>query len=220
MYVLVVGAGKVGQQLVRALGEHGHDVAVLEERGDVCERLAVQTQARVVCGDAADLSALERAGADRAHVVVACTGFDEENLVVCRLVKEFFQVPRIVARVNNPRNEQVFAALGIPEAISVTSLIAHLVEETATVGEMLNVHYLGKGKVEIIELELPASSRLVGHSVATAAANLPPDCLFVSIVRGDEVIVPRGDTVFRAGDTVMTLVAAGQDQPVRQALLR
>jgi trk system potassium uptake protein TrkA len=219
MYIVVVGAGKVGKQLVSTLLAQGHRVAVIEKRPDVCEALATETEARVVCGDGSHVQTLEQAGADRADVLAAVTGLDEENLVTCLLSREFFNVPRTVVRVNSPRNERIFHRLGIDQAISVTSLIAHLIEETATLGELLALHYLVRGKVEIVEVVLPETSPVLGQPLAALAAKLPSGTVFVSVVRQDHVIVPRGDTVFEKADTVLVVTEIGREAAVRRLLM-
>jgi trk system potassium uptake protein TrkA len=219
MYIVVVGAGKVGQQLVRTLLQQGHHVAVLEKRADVCARLAEETSARVVCGDGTDVSALDQAGADRADVLAAVSGFDEENLVVCLLAKEFFNVPRTVARVNSPRNERIFESLGIDRAVSVTTVIAHLIEETATLSDVLTLHYLERGKVEIVEIVLPPTSPVLGLRLSEVSVRLPEGVVFVSILRNGHVIIPRGDTVFEGGDAVLAVTEVGREPLLRKVLV-
>lgn len=219
MYIVVVGAGKVGQYLVRTLLHQGHRVAVVEKRSDICERLAEQTSARVVCGDGTDVSVLDQAGADRADVLAAVSGFDEENLVVCLLAKEFSNVPRTVARVNNPRNERIFESLGIDRAVSVTTVMAHLIEETATLSDVLTLHYLERGKVEIVEVVLPEKSPVVGQNLLEVSQQLPEEVVFVSILRGGHIIIPRGDTVFEAEDAVLAVTEVGREPFLRKVLL-
>lgn len=219
MYIVVVGAGKVGQYLVRTLLQKGHHVAVVEKRGEVCERLAEATAARVVCGDGTDVSALDQAGAGRADVLAAVSGFDEENLVVCLLAKEFFNVPRTVARVNNPRNERIFESLGIDRAVSVTTVMAHLIEETATLSDVLTLHYLERGKVEIVEVILSPASPVLGQNLSEVAQRLPEGVVFVSILRGGHLIIPRGDTCFEAGDAVLAVAEVGREALLRKVLV-
>lgn len=219
MNVLVVGAGKVGYYLTKALLEHGHRVSVVEKSPERCARLAEAFEVLTICGDATVVASLADAGADRADVLVATTGLDEVNLVACQLAQRRFGVRRTVARVNNPKNRGLFRRLGVDLTVSSTGLIADLIErEIASqhLRTLLTFHY---GELTLVEVSLPAGAPAAHHKVAQLAPHLPDGCVLVSVIRGDQVLIPRGDTVLLPGDSVMALAHTGAEESLRRALV-
>ncbi len=218
MYVVINGGGKVASYLARQLLENGHSVALIEKREDIAHRLVAELPGRplVIHGDGCDSVYQEDAGTSRADVFVAATGDDDDNLVACQLAKVAFGVPRSVARVNNPKNEHIFHALGI-EAISSTTIISRLIEEEATVGDIRTLMSLRKGNMAIVEVELP-TDRCVVCDKRVAELNLPGDCLIVAIVRGDEAMAVHGDTTMRPGDTVIAFTNIAHERALKKAL--
>ena len=210
---MIVGGGKVGSFLSGALGAKGHRVVVIERDHELCERLAVTTSATVIHGDGCDVRYQEEANVGEADVFAAVTGDDDDNLVACQLAKTYFQVKRTVARVNNPKNERIFNKLGV-DAISSTTVIAQLIEERTTVGDIITLHTLKKGRLAVVELDLP-DDRCRSCEVPLRDLGLPQGCVLVSIVRGDEVMIPQGDFTLQPGDTVIAVT-----EPDKEGILK
>lgn len=218
MYVVINGGGKVASYLARQLIEHGHTVALIEKREEVAHKLMAElpSDPLIIRGDGCDSMYQEDAGVSRADVFVAATGDDDDNLVACQLAKVAFGVPRTVARVNNPKNEHIFNALGI-EAISSTTIISRLIEEEATIGDIRTLMALRKGNMAIVEIELP-TDRCVVCNKKVAELNLPVDCLIVALVRGDNVIAVHGDTAMEPGDVVIAFTNVAHERALKKAL--
>lgn len=217
MNALVIGGGKVGWYLVKTLLAHGHQVSVIDDDPGACQRMAEEFNVTVICGDGTSLKSLSEAYADRADFVVAVTGQDEENLVACQLAKRKFNVPRAIARVNNPKNERIFRALGVDAAVSSTSVIAGLIEREALASSIKTLFTFKKGDLEIVEVDIDATSAARGRAVKDI--RLPDECVLVSIVRGDSVIIPRGDTVLMCGDAVLALTSPDGQDALNRALI-
>ncbi len=218
MYVVINGGGKVASYLARQLLESGNAVAIIEKREDIANKLVSELPGDplIIHGDGCDSIFQEDAGVSRADVFVAATGDDDDNLVACQLAKVAFAVPRTVARVNNPKNEHIFHALGI-EAISSTTIISRLIEEEATIGDIRTLMALRKGNLAIVEIELPVDRCFVcGKKVADL--NLPGDCLIVALIRGDDAVPVHGDTEMQPGDTVIALTNVVHERALKKAL--
>jgi trk system potassium uptake protein TrkA len=217
MFVVVVGGGKVGYYLAKTLVTRGHEVAVIEKVAELCERIATDLGIRVICGDGTDPAILADADADRADVITAVAGRDEENLVVCQLAKRNFRVPRAVARINNPKNERIFTMLGVDAAVSGTAILASLIEQEVDVAQLRTLLTFKHGELKIVEAEVTGSSPLVGRPLREA--KVPSESVLVMVVRGDEVIFPRGDTVLEPEDSVMAVTRSGREEALRTLLL-
>lgn len=218
MYVVINGGGKVASYLARHLLERGHAVALIEKRDDVARKLVSELPGDplIIHGDGCDSAFLEDAGISRADVFVAATGDDDDNVVACQLAKVAFGVPRTIARVNNPKNEHIFHALGI-EAISSTTIISRLIEEEATIGDIRTLMTLRKGNQAIVQIELP-TDRCVVCNKKVSELNLPVDCIMVALVRGEEVIAVHGDTELQPGDVVIAFTAVEHEKALKKAL--
>ena len=219
MYIVINGGGKVGSYLARTMLESGHDVALIEKRAEIVEKLVSELPGRVLLihGDGCDAAFQEDAGVGRAEVFVAATGDDDDNLVACQLAKVAFGLPRAIARVNNPKNEHIFNALGI-EAISSTTIISRMIEEEATVGDIRTLIALRKGNMAIVEIELP-TDRCVVCNKSVSELDLPVDCILVALVRGeDEVVTVHGDTLLQPGDQVIAFTAVEHEKTLKRAL--
>lgn len=215
--IVIMGGGKVGSFLARDLAAKGHRVVVIERDQALCERMAANAdKAVMVCGDGCDLRYLEEANAGEADIFAAVTGDDDDNLVACQLARTYFRVPRVVARINEPGNEGVFRKLGV-EGISSTSVIAQVIEERATVGEVVTLHTLKKGKLAVVEFNLPEESCRACR-VPLRDLGLPRGCVLVSIVRGDEVIIPQGSSVLQPGDTVIAVTEPEKEGELKRLL--
>jgi trk system potassium uptake protein TrkA len=218
MYVVINGGGKVASYLARRLLDNNHAVAVIEKREEIAQRLVAELPGAplIIQGDGCDSIYQEDAGVSRADVFVAATGDDDDNLVSCQLAKVAFGVPRTVARVNNPKNESIFHALGI-EAISSTTIISRLIEEEATVGDIRTLMALRKGNMAIVEIELPLD-RCVVCGKRVAELKLPVDCLIVALLRGDETIPVNGETEMQPGDVVIAFTNVQHERALKKAL--
>ncbi|MCM8780486.1 MAG: TrkA family potassium uptake protein, partial [Candidatus Omnitrophica bacterium] len=171
----------------------------------------------VIQGDGCDPRILEEAGVDRADVVAAVTGEDEDNLIICQLAKEKFGVQRTVGRINNPDNEHTFSELGVDVPIDSTQIIAKIIEEEVSFSDFVNLMSFKRGKLAIVRVDLPLDSPAINKKVQEIT--LPADSVLVSIVRGDEVIVPKGNTVLQVGDDVIALTLIGNEPQLLELLV-
>ncbi len=218
MRAVVVGAGNVGVFLASDLRSAGHDITVLEADPDlVAELAAAHPEVCWVAGDGCEYNTLERIGLARADVVVAATGDDEDNLVVSLLAKQEFAVPRVVGRVNHPKNEWMFnQTWGVDVAVSTPHLLSAVVEEAVSVGSLVRLLRLDASGVRLVEVTLSASSTACEHNLAELG--MPRDATVVAVVRRGNVVVPRGDTHLEAGDEILALVGPDSEDEVRRLL--
>lgn len=217
MYIIVVGGGKVGYNLAKLLLAEGHEVLLIEKEKPKSAALSTEFGESLMEGNGSRVSVLREAGANRADVLVAVTGTDEDNLVICQVAKSVFKCPRTIARVNDPRNEALFSTLGIDATVSSTRLIDSLIEEQVKAEDMvIPLVTLRSGNVEIIEMDLSRSSWILGKKIREVS--LPEGAIFISIIRGDEVIIPKGDTELTSGDKVIALVKKEVEQALREML--
>jgi trk system potassium uptake protein TrkA len=219
MNVAIAGAGKVGSFLAGQLNSAGHDVVVLERNGELAERLrATYPDIRFEVGDACEVSFLERAKLDGADVLVAATGDDEDNLVISLLGKQEFAVPRVVARVNHPDNEWLFnETWGVDVSVSTPHLLTALVEEAVSVGSLVRLLHFDRANARLVEVRLATDSPAAGFSLADL--RFPRDATIVAVLRQGSLVVPRGDTVLKAEDEVIVLVAGESEERVRSLLV-
>jgi trk system potassium uptake protein TrkA len=217
MYIMVVGGGKVGYNLAKLLIAEGHEVLLIEKDKTKAAGLVAEFGESLMEGNGSRVSILREGGANRADVLVAVTGTDEDNLVICQVAKSVFKCPRTIARVNDPRNESLFSTLGIDATVSSTRLIDSLIEEQVKAEDMvIPLVTLRSGNVEIIEMDLSRSSWILGKKIRDIS--LPEGAIFISIIRGDEVIIPKGDTELIPGDKVIALVKKEMEQALREML--
>jgi trk system potassium uptake protein TrkA len=217
MYIIIVGAGKVGYHLGKFLMAEGHEVMLIEEDRSKVDTLSLEFHDSIMQGDGSAVEVLKEAGANRADVVVAVTGNDEDNLVICQVTKLVFLRPRTIARVNNPRNEELFAGLGVDASVSATKIINTIIEEQVKAGDMvIPLLTLKAGDVEIVEVELSRSSPIVKKKVRELS--LPPGSIFIAVIRGEEIIIPYGETEFQPEDKVIALVKRTSVQALREML--
>jgi trk system potassium uptake protein TrkA len=200
VFVIVVGGGKVGYYLTKELIEAGHEVVLLEKSKSRSEQIADEIGSVVIARDGCEGKSLAEAGANRADIVAAVTGDDEDNLVICQMAKHHFSVKRTIARVNNPKNELLFKHLGVDEIISPTRMILGSIEQDIPVHELLHLAPLS-GDFELIEAHLDEDSPAVGRN--PREIELPEGCAIVAIVREETAQAIRADTVLRAGDKVI-----------------
>ena len=210
MLVIIVGGGKTGSHLATQLIEQGHAVKVIEARPDVIERLQQELSEQVIIvGDGSSPATLEAAGIDQANVLTAVTGEDETNLVITSLGRFEYHVPRIIARVNNPKNAWLFTEeMGVDVALSQTDILAKLIVEEMSLGDMMTLLKLRKGEFSIVEEKVHPQALVVGKALKDI--KLPPDCVFAAVLRSGALIVPRGDTVLQPVDEVIALIHSTQ----------
>jgi len=210
MHVLIVGGGKVGSYLASLLLAEGHRVKLVEIRHEEQERLRRDLPEDVVyIGSGTDPNDLENAGIRQTNVVVAVTGDDEVNLVATSLARFEFNVPRVISRVNNPKNAWLFTpAMGVDVALNQADLMAHLVAEEMSLGDMMTLVKLRKGLFSVVEEKVHPTSLAAGKQVQELA--WPSDCVLIAVIRKGQLILPRGDLVLQSADEAVALVHASQ----------
>jgi len=220
MRVVIAGGGSVGRFIAEQLHETGHDVLIMDNDPAVvrsAERSHEPAGVPWLQADACEATRLAEAQVDKADVVAAVTGDDEDNLVISLLAKQEFGVPRVVARVNNPKNEWMFNQLwGVDVAVSTPHLITALVQEAVSVGSFVRLLSFEGGKAKLAEVTLAADSPAADKEIVELG--LPRDATVVAVVRQERVVVPRGDTLIRAGDEVIVLVTNESEDEVRAIL--
>ena len=212
MYVLVAGAGKVGWNLARELIAKGHEVTLVEHNRRRYLIVEQELEHAVQYGDATELWILERAGIQRADMVIAVTGDDEDNMLICQVAKVKYLVDRIIARVNNPRNLQHFKLLDILPAVSATDLILRLIEHEVPKYGLVHLLDLEEEQLEIIEMEVADDAPAAGRKVIDI--DLPDGSLIISVLREGGGMVPKGDTVIEAGDEVLLVLDPGVEADI------
>jgi trk system potassium uptake protein TrkA len=216
MFVLVIGGGKVGYYLSKELIDAGHEVVLMEKDRGRADQIADEIGSIVVAHDGCEGKYLKEAGAKRADIVAAVTGDDEDNLVICQMAKHYFDVPRTIARVNNPKNEELFRHLGVDEIISPTRMILGSIEQDIPVHELLHLAAL-EGELEIIEAHLQEGSPAIGRSAADIS--MPDACSLLTIVRDGKAVKPDGAVLLREGDKVIAIGRSDCEVPLRAQLI-
>jgi trk system potassium uptake protein TrkA len=210
MSVIVVGGGKQGTYLASILLAEGYRVKIIEVRREEIPRLHADLRPEVVVpGNGTDPNLLEAAGIRQADVVAAVTGADETNLVVASLARFEFGVPRTIARVNNPKNAWMFTPeMGVDVALNQADLIAHLIAEEMSLGDMMTLLKLRKGQYSLVEEKVDSTAIAAGKAVRDL--NLPAECILAAVIRKGQLLIPRGDTVLQPADEVLAVVHASQ----------
>lgn len=217
MFVIVVGSGKVGYYLVQSLVHTGHEVAVLDKAADKVQQVIDDFGVVGITGDGCDPRVLELAGAGRAECIVANTGDDEDNLIVCQVAKIRFHVPQTIARVNNPKNEILFKRLGIDATVNSTDLILSVLEQEVTCKGMTPLIAFRKSKMEIVETVLPPDSPAAGKLLKDIS--FPSQCRILAVLRMDQVLLPDGSTKLEPQDLIFTLVHTTQLDALEHILI-
>jgi len=215
MKVLIVGGGRPVYFLCRAFLAKGHRVTVINRDQDECVQMARRLKVTVVQGDGSDPAVLEEGGAHGAEAVLAVTPNDEDNLAVCQLAKLQYDVPRAVALVNDPENEEAFGKLGVA-AFSTTRTVASMIEQRTTLDEITNLIPVGEGKVNITEVKLQPTSPVAGKTLRDLS--LPEGSLIAVVLRDGEAVVPRGNTELKAGDRIVLITLPANHGPVLKAI--
>jgi trk system potassium uptake protein len=219
MFVIIVGGGKVGTHLAQQLLNENHRVKLIEIRPDAVERILEKFPGDVVMeGDGSSPSILEKAGIKDAQVLAAVTGDDEANLVTTTLARFEFNVPRTIGRVNNPKNAWLFTQeMGVDVSLNQTDILAKLIAEEMSMGDMMTLLKLRRGKYSLVEEKLPPNSKIVGAVLKNLA--LPETCIIAAVIRKGDMVIPRGNLVFEAGDEILAVVDEHSRQILRDLLL-
>ncbi|HZT43878.1 MAG TPA: NAD-binding protein [Chthonomonadaceae bacterium] len=215
MYIIIVGGGNIGYYLAKTLVAAKHEVLLLEKDRQRYRTISEELGEVVMQGDGCQADQQTEAGFGRADAVVAVTGSDDDNLVVCQMAKMEYSVPRTISRVNDPRNERLFHELGIDATVSSTKIIYNLIEQEVGGGEVIPLAALNRGNIEIVEVEIGPKSSVLGREIRSLA--LPAEALIISVIRNGHAILPSGETQIVLGDSVIALVNADKEPELRDA---
>jgi trk system potassium uptake protein TrkA len=216
MYILVVGGGKVGYYLTKTLVNEGFEILLIEKNPRKVATYGERFGSVVVEGDGAELATLEAAGAARADVVVAVTGDDEDNLVVCQTAKKLFNVPRTIARVNNPKNEEIFRKLGIDVTVSSTNIILSVIEQEIPERGLVHLMTLKHGQIAIVEATVEEGAPVANKTLAEI--DFPSNVIISAVMRDGSMILPKGDTLLKPDDEVIALANKESEEAFRQMM--
>jgi len=217
MYVVVIGGGNVGYYLTKELLVAGHEVVMIEKEPARARQIADELGSIVVPNDGCEGRYQKEAGMERADVVAAVTGDDEDNLVACQVAKMKFNVPRAIARVNNPKNEPLFRQLAIDETVSPTRTILGVIEHEIPVHDLLHLAELDRGELQIVEAQLDASSPVIGSALRDL--DLPEDSYVVVLVRGERALPARPETRLVNGDKLLAVTSSEHEAELRTLLI-
>ena len=220
MFVIIVGGGQVGSHLATLLLAGGHKVHIIDERADVLARIHRELPTECIFeGDGSNVELLRIAGIEHAEVVAAVTGFDETNLMVTHLARFEFQVPRIIGRVNSPKNAWLFTPeMGVDVAINQADMMAHLIAEEMSLGDMMTLMKLRKGQYSLVEEKVHPTAVAVGKAIRDL--KLPAECVLAAVIRKGELIIPRGDVVLQPADEILAVVHSTDVTALAQLLAR
>jgi trk system potassium uptake protein TrkA len=216
MYIIIVGGGKVGYYLTKTLVNEGYEVLLIERNAQKVDTFTERFGAVVLEGDGAEVATLDKAGAARADVVVAVTGEDEDNLVICQVAKKRFNVPKTIARVNNPKNEQIFRLLGIDVTVSQTNIILNIIEQEIPDRPLVHLMTLKHAQMAIVETIVGDRSVVAGQPLG--AVKLPNNVVLSAILRDGNLLIPNGDTRLQPGDEVIAVTDRASEEPLRRLL--
>ena len=218
-YAIVAGGGKVGANVARSLLKMGHEITLIEQRPYRYEQLEEEFEHQVLVGDATELHVLERAGIERPpDLVLAVTGDDEDNLIICQLATEGYRVPKVIARVNDPRNQEHFDLLGIKQTVCATANVLGLVEHEVPEHGIVHLLQLRRENLEIVELQIDRDSPVAGKRVG--GLRMPEGSRLISVMRNGRSELAEESTVLRPGDQVLAVLEPGKEDELRKLLLK
>jgi len=209
MFVVIAGGGKAGRSLARLLLERDYEVILIEQDRRRYQRLEREFEHLVMMGDATEIFNLERAGIERADVVAAVTGDDEDNIIICQVAKHKFNVGQTIARVNNPENQEAFNVLGVAPTVSSTMVMMSLIEHEMPTHRLVHLLNLQRENLEIVEVMVEEGSSLAGKRIEEIA--MPSGSLFISILREGKALVPQGSTELLSGDQILAILETGKE---------
>jgi len=217
MYIIVVGVGRLGYYLTKALLEEGHEVLGIEKNATVCEAVTDELGSVCVRGDGCETATLNEAGTGRADMFIAVTGDDEDNLVACQVAKHKFNVPFTIARIRNPNNETIFKKLGIDVTVSSTNIILEYIEKEVPTHPLTHLLGIEDKGLEIVDIKIPPDSTTVGKPIKEL--KLPPESILSLIIRkARKPVVPTGNTVLQAEDQIIAVTTPESEEALRTAL--
>jgi trk system potassium uptake protein TrkA len=210
MFVMIIGGGKTGSQLAQGLLEEGHRICIIEQREALAEQLREEfPEETILVGDGSAPAVLESAGIKQAHVLAAVTGEDETNLVICTLARFEFNVPRVIGRVNNPKNAWLYTPqMGVDVALNQADILAKLIEEEMSLGDMMTLLKLRKGEYSVVEEKVHQNSGAVGKCLAEIP--IPTECVIAAIIREGKLVIPHGGTILAPGDEIIAVLHVSQ----------
>ena len=217
MYIIVIGGGRVGYYLIKALMDEGNEVLLVEKQANICEAISDELGSVCTRGDGCETATLAEVGTDRADMLIAVTGDDEDNLVACQVAKHKFNVPRTIARIRNPKNETLFKKLGIDVTVSSTDIILEHIEGEVPTHPLTHLLAIEDKGVEIVAVKIPPESTTVGKSVRQLS--LPQGSRLALVIRQEgKHRVPTLNTILRAGDQIIALTTPESEEALRTAL--
>ena len=217
MYIIIVGGGRVGYYLTKALLDEGHEVLVMEKRVNICEAFVEEMGSVCVRGDGCEAATLAEIGTGRADMLIAVTGDDEDNLVACQVAKHKFNVPRTIARIRNPQNEAIFKKLGIDVTVSATNIILEHIEEEVPTHPLTHLLTIRDEGLEIVEVKIPLGSTTVGKAVRELP--LPEgSTLFLLLRKQQKPVIPKANTTLQAEDRIIAVTTPELEEALRTAL--
>ena len=216
MYIIIIGGGRLGYYLSKELLNEGHEILVIEKDAIKVEHIEEELGSICMQGDGCEAATLEEAGTERANLFIAVTDEDEDNLVSCQIAKHRFNVPRIISRISNPKNETLFKKLGIDVTISATNLILEHIEEKLPTHSLVHIFELQDGDLEIVEVRIPSTSTAIGKKIRELS--LPPGSILSLIVREQGVQVPTEETILEADDRVIAVTKHDLEEDLRVVL--
>jgi trk system potassium uptake protein TrkA len=214
MYIIIAGSGKVGYNLARGLLAEGHEVALIENDKNRYAELVDEFAEALILGDASDAFTLKQAGTNRCDLLVACSGRDEDNLIICQMAKLLFMAPKTIARVNDPKNEPLFSKLGIDGTVNTTNMISALIGHK--VGTSFLTEIVSFRNAEIVQIEVPEGSPVLGKAIKDLI--MPKDSLLIAAIRNDIVEVLHGSSTLNAGDTVIAMTTKTGEDALRNLI--
>ncbi|MFC1987618.1 potassium channel family protein [Chloroflexota bacterium] len=218
MYIIVVGGGRVGYYLTKALLDEGHEVLLVEKEATICETINEELGGICLRGDGCEAAILAEVGTERSDMLVAVTGHDEDNLVACQLAKHKFNVPRTISRIRNPRNEALFKKLGVDITISSTNVILEHIQEKVPTHPLTHLLAIEDKGLEIVKVKIPSESTTAGKAVGEIS--LPPESVLSLVIRKEhKPFVPTDDTIIQTDDQIIAITTPESEEALR-AILR
>lgn len=215
--IILIGGGETVYFLARQLKQRDHHITIINRSKAACDALFQKTDSVVVHGDGSERKVLDEAGARQADVVLAMTPYDQDNLICCQIAQKIYGVPRTIALVNDPENEDVFTKLGVTTAFSATRVIAKMIERHAHFDDIKRLMHIGDGKVQVTDVELHRGAPAVGKTLAELG--ISENTLIASIIRDEDVIIPRGNNQLQVGDHLLIISQNGEDEADLRAIM-